>query len=110
MNELNYFDKIYRYTSDELSEKEAADFKQELASNPDLYYEYEVYKKVEAILKDKELMHYYNLIQKIRIVYSDFIRELDNYINGNFLVTFQRVWFNNILSKKCSFSRNPSFR
>lgn len=70
MKELNYFDLIYKYCNAELSKEERIAFENELLSNPELYEEYEIFKKVQEQFEDNEMINFQKLVQVISKNYT----------------------------------------
>jgi len=65
MKELNYFDRIYKYSNEELTPIEREQFEIELLVNPSLYEEYQLFLKVKEQLQDDELIEYWQVINEV---------------------------------------------
>ena len=60
-----YFDIVYSYFEDELSEKEKHDFLNELEHNADLKEEYEIQDSINQFLNNREFFQFYKMLQKV---------------------------------------------
>jgi len=66
MNNINpYFDLVDRYLEDDLSDTEKAQFNVDLSINPELKKEYDLQKKVNSFLGDKDFHEFFDKMNKI---------------------------------------------